>query len=67
VSPKYTKLSFGNLARNARKTVSPPTPESNTPMGAELRRSDFDSIDRSAGPVVACIESKMESAVIQSS
>src|SRR5581483_8342339 len=38
VSPRYTKCSRGNSAASALRTVSPPTPESNTPMGASLTR-----------------------------
>src|SRR5690606_19926950 len=33
VSPRYMKCSCGNAALRARSTVSPPTPESNTPIG----------------------------------
>jgi hypothetical protein len=35
VSPRYTKFSCGNLAVRALRTVRPPTPESNTPMGCD--------------------------------
>ena len=36
VSPKYTIFSEGRLRMISRATVSPPTPESNTPIGASL-------------------------------
>src|ERR1700716_1813 len=37
VSPRYTKCSRGNCAISALRTVRPPTPESNTPMGFDAR------------------------------
>src|SRR6185295_15420675 len=44
-SPKYRKSSLGNDTRHSCRTVSPPTPESNTPIG---RGSIHRSLERAA-------------------